>query len=405
MRILHLADLHLGKKLNGYDLTEDQEEALNQIAMIAKEAKKSPEGLDLIALCGDIYQSSMPSGASLHVMTAFLEKLMPLNVPIFMLSGNHDSDARISYLSPLLSQANVFVTTSFDGKLQTRTIADAEKAQAQMHAQVNERSEEKVQSYEGTGVDVHMLPFIKPIQVKDFFPDEEITTYEDAVGAVIRHSDIDPDKINIFLGHQCVTGSEEAGSEERIIGGSEDVGLKVFEPFDVVLLGHIHRPQTMKKENPLVSYAGSLLPYSAKEAGQVKTVSLITVNGKDEAPTIERIPYQIKRQVRQVEGYFDDLMLLRPTEDLVSVTLLDEYPPMDYVQSLRSVFRCLLEVKVKDITGALNIQSVDAEADDLEDKDDLSLFEEFYAFATGRELPEEGKALLKELFETEGEAT
>lgn len=397
MRILHLADLHLGKKLNGYDLIEDQEEALDQIVSIAKEAKKSPEGLDMIALCGDIYQSSMPSGASLHAMTAFLKKLMPLNVPIFMLSGNHDSDARIAYLSPLLKEANVFVTTAFDGKLQTQKLACTKEK----HAAGAEGSD----TFKTPDIEVHMLPFIKPIQVKEFFPDEEITTYEDAVGAVIRNAAIDPKKINIFLGHQCVTGSEEAGSEERIIGGSEDVGLKVFEPFDVALLGHIHRPQTMKKESPLVSYAGSLLPYSAKEAGQVKTVSLITVNKKDEAPTIERIPYPIKRQVRQVEGYFDEFMMQRPTDDLISVTLLDERPPLDYVQSLRSVFRCLLEVKVKDITGALNIQSVDGEIDDLEDKDDLSLFEEFYTFATGRELPEDGKVLLKELFETEGEAT
>ncbi len=382
MRILHLADLHLGKKLNGYDLIEDQEEALEKVAAIAKEAKMSPEGLDMIALCGDIYQSSMPSGASLHAMTVFLEKLMALDVPVFMLSGNHDSDARISYLSPLLQKAKVYTTAAFQGTLQKKTILTKDGE-----------------------ADVYMLPFIKPVQVRDWYPEEEITTYEEAVRAVICHADIDPSRRTILLCHQCVTGSEEAGSEERIIGGSEDVGVRVFDGLSLVLLGHIHRPQTIKKENPMITYAGSLLGYSANEAGQTKSVSLITLKGKDEVPVLERIPYEPKRKIRKVEGYFEDLMLLPPTEDLCVVTLLDERPPFDYVPSLRTVFRCLLEVKIKDLYGALKIQTVDGGAPDLEEKDDLSLFEEFYAFSTGRELPEDGKTLLKELFEQEGGTT
>ena len=336
----------------------------------------------MIALCGDIYQSSMPSGASLHAMTVFLEKLMALDIPVFMLSGNHDSDARISYLSPLLQKAKVYTTAAFQGTLQKRTILTKDGE-----------------------ADVYMLPFIKPVQIREWYPEEEITTYEDAVQTVIRHADIDPQRRSILLCHQCVTGSEEAGSEERIIGGSEDVGVKVFDGFRLVLLGHIHRPQLIRKENPMITYAGSLLGYSANEAGQTKSVSLITLKSKDEAPVIERIPYEPKRKIRKVEGYFEDLMLLPPTEDLCVVTLLDERPPLDYVPSLRTVFRSLLEVRIKDLYGALRIQTVDGDKTDVEDMDDLSLFEEFYAFSTGRELPEDGKTLLKELLDQEGGTT
>ena len=238
MKLLHIADLHLGKKLHGYDLLEDQKAALLEILKIAEREKPN-----VCLIAGDVYQTSTPQGNAMELMSDFLYRLSELGIEVFMISGNHDSSQRISYLSQLLKRANVHVTDRFEGRLQTVMTED-----------------------EFGPVAIHLLPFIKPIEVRAQLPGCTASTYEEAVRAVIEASEIDPAIRNVLVCHQYVTGSEEGGSEERIVGGSEDITLAALEAFDFVAMGHVHKPQTFQRGR--AETGPDLVPAPAQGAGR-----------------------------------------------------------------------------------------------------------------------------------------
>ncbi len=373
MKLLHIADLHLGKRLHGYDLLEDQRAALLEILKIAEREKPQ-----ICLIAGDIYQTSSPQGNAMELMSEFLYRLTGLGVEVFMISGNHDSSQRISYLSQLLKQARVHVSDKFEGRLQTVMTED-----------------------EFGPVAIHLLPFIKPIEVRAAIPGCEASTYEEAMRCVMENSEIDPAIRNVLVCHQFVTGSEEGGSEERIVGGSEDVTLAVLSPFDFTALGHVHKPQPFSMENGhLASYAGSLLPYAVPEGGYDKSASLITLGPKGTKPQLDRIVYPLLRNVRGVTKSFNEIMDMAPSDDLVAVTLTDSrIPAENYRDALRSVFPNLLTVALQnEITyeaGPLDVSSVG------KGRSDLELFEEFYEWSKKETLPEDEKEILKRFLDQE----
>ena len=375
MKLLHIADLHLGKKLHGYDLLEDQKAALLEILKIAEREKPN-----VCLIAGDVYQTSTPQGNAMELMSDFLYRLSELGIEVFMISGNHDSSQRISYLSQLLKRANVHVTDRFEGRLQTIMTED-----------------------EFGPVAIHLLPFIKPIEVRAQLPGCTASTYEEAVRAVIEASEIDPAIRNVLVCHQYVTGSEEGGSEERIVGGSEDITLAALEAFDFVAMGHVHKPQTFRMAGGgLASYAGSLLPYAVSEGGYDKSCSLITLGAKGEEPKLDRILYPLLRKVRGVEESFERIMEMTPTEDLVAVTLTDSrIPAENYQSALRAIFPNLLSVGLKNQeiyeTGPVDVSSVG------KGRSDLELFEEFYEWSKKESLPEdEREIIIRLLNQSEG---
>ena len=212
MRFLHLADLHLGKQMNDWSLLSDQEAILQQIVSIADSEK-----VDAVLIAGDVYQRSSPQAEAMALFDSFVSQLVELGKKVFIISGNHDSALRISYFSSLIKSSGVYVSEAFDGKMQSVTLQD--------------RDGEIV---------IWMLPFLRPSQVKRKLPEEKITTYQDAVEAVLRQSPIDPKKRNILMCHQFITGSETSDSEERAVGGLDNIDAAVFDAFDYVSLGHIH---------------------------------------------------------------------------------------------------------------------------------------------------------------------
>lgn len=178
MKFLHLGDLHLGKTLSDFDLIEDQRYILNQILGIAEK-----ESIDGVLIAGDVYDKSVPREAATKLLDEFLIKLAKKRIKVFMVSGNHDSDERLNYGSTLFASNQIFISAVFDGTLHKQSFADGD-----------------------TEIDIYMLPFVKASQVRHYFPEEEIASYDDAVRIIIRNTPINKKNKNILLAHQFVAG-------------------------------------------------------------------------------------------------------------------------------------------------------------------------------------------------------
>lgn len=315
MRFIHTADLHLGKRMNDISLIDDQIYALEKIHAYAVE-----KAADAVIIAGDIYQSVAPQAEAMRVFNDFVTGLAREGIRVLAISGNHDSASRVAYLGALIRESGVYVSEGFTGDLQQVELED-----------------------EYGGVTVSLLPFIKPVTARRRLGDECIETYQDAVAAIIGRAQIDPARRNVLICHQFITGAEAAGSEELYAGGLECVDARVFDGFDYVALGHIHRAQRVGRET--VRYAGSPLKYSFSEARHEKSVTLVDLREKGEVE-IELLPIVPRHDLRMVEGGMRELMAMPYTEDYVHVTVLDELVPPDARVTLAGVFPNMLRFGV-----------------------------------------------------------
>ena len=354
MRFLHIADLHLGKQMNDLSLLPDQEYILEQIISIAES-----ERADAVLIAGDVYQRSSPQAEAMALFDAFVSRLARLGKKVFVISGNHDSALRVSYFASLVKSSGVYVTEAFDGTLQSITLQD--------------RDGEIV---------VWMLPFLRPSQVKRKLPEEKITTYQDAVEAVLRQTPIDPKKRNLLLCHQFITGCETSDSEERAVGGLDNIDVYVFNAFDYVALGHIHNPQKVLRDT--LRYAGSPLKYSFSEASHNKSVTIVDVLEKGDI-TVRTEPLYPLHDVRMIEGMLDDLMNLPYSEDYLWVTVHDELPPPDARVTLSVNFPNMMKYS---IVNSRTKQDIDVLAtQSMENKDIRELFCDFYRLQNNDQIP------------------
>ena len=188
MRLLHLGDLHLGKAVGGFDLVEDQRYILDEILKITDE-----KSVDAVLIAGDVYDKSVPSEAATKLLDYFLNALVEKKVTVFMISGNHDSDDRLNFGSRIFKNSGIFISAKFDGHLAGHVFRAG-----------------------GTEINVYLLPFIKASQVKHYFPEETVETYEDAVKVVLKSADIDEKKCNLLVAHQFVAGK----GSDPVLGGS-----------------------------------------------------------------------------------------------------------------------------------------------------------------------------------------
>lgn len=303
MKILHLGDLHLGKSLGDFDLFDDQKYILEQILELI-----DMRSVDAVLIAGDVYDKSIPSEAATRLLDNFLVNLTKRKVKAFIISGNHDSDDRLNFGSQLFESNDIYISSVFDGKLHKYPINDKE----------NE-------------VNIYMLPFIKASQVRHFYPDSKIESYEDAVRTVLDNTEIDSGKLNILVAHQFVTGqgedpalggSESAGTQS--VGLVEKIGYRCFDAFDYVALGHIHSPQRIGRDG--VRYSGSPLKYSLSEVNNNKSVPIITLNGKNDI-NIELVHLKPMRDMRHIKGKIKDLLdkaNVKTPDDFIYATLTDE---------------------------------------------------------------------------------
>ena len=357
MKLMHLSDLHIGKRLNDISLIEDQAHALHEVCALSVS-----ENVDGVMIAGDVYQKASPQAEAMTVFNDFVTRLSELGKKVFVISGNHDSDRRISYFSKLLKKSDIYVTDAFDGTLQRVEVFD-----------------------EFGRVNVWLLPFVKPVHVKKFYPDEKIETYEDAVKAVFAHSPIDENERNILICHQLVTGAETCDSEESAVGGLDNISPSAFDGFDYVALGHIHKPQRAGREH--MRYAGSLLKYSLSEKDHKKSVTIVNVleKGKIEVESHALSPL---RDVREVKGEMDALMRMPYSEDYVRCVVTDELPPPDARVTLSTVFPNMIKFSIENSKTQVDydINTVN----DVESKSVEELFSEFYRLQNGGQEPTDG---------------
>lgn len=376
MKFMHIADLHLGKMLSDVSFVDDQRFILMQMLDIA-----SAQHVDAVLIAGDIYQKSSPPAEAMALFDWFLTSLTEKGLKVFIISGNHDSAQRVSYFSSLVRSSGVFVSENFDGHLQRITLAD-----------------------EFGELDIHLLPFLKPIYVRRWLPAEKISTYQDAVCAVLRNSDIDNSRRNILLCHQFITGSETSDSEEKAVGGLDNIDAAVFDAFDYVALGHIHKPQPMTRAS--LRYSGSPLKYSFSESNHKKSVVILEMNEKGSLD-ITTVPLQPKRDMRLIEGMLGDIMQAPYSEDYVWVTVNDELVPPDAKLMLSTVFPNMLKFSISN--SRTKYDSDVTAADSLEDKSVLELFSDFYRTQNNDREPSEAHmqlltGILKEMEDDRREA-
>ena len=363
MRLFHLSDLHLGKKLNEAPLLEDQRFLLAQIVALVAEHKP-----DAVLIAGDVYDRPVPSADAVSLLDTFLTRLAELGAPVLLISGNHDSAERLAFGAQLFSTRRVYVSPVFDRE----------------HAAIA-----PVRFTDGHGaVCLWMLPFIKPAHVRAALPDLPCDTYTQAMQSVIGTLFIDPGERNVLLCHQYITGGERAESEEISVGGVDQVDASVFAPFDYVALGHLHRAQSVAR--PTVRYCGSPMPYSFSEVKDHKGVTLVTLLGKGDV-RLETLPLTPKRALRELRGDYETLTLRKNYEhtavdDYLHITLTDAYDVPDALARLQSIYPNLLKLDYDNARtrgGPLNL------TDAPEHASPLALLNSFYALQNGEPMNEE----------------
>lgn len=374
MKFLHTGDLHLGKTLNGFDMSEDQRYILDQILDIADK-----EAVDGVLIAGDVYDKSVPSEAATKLLDYFLLGLAKKGIKVFMVSGNHDSDDRLNYGSALFASNQIFIAAVFDGALHKQSFADG---------------------HTGMGIDVYMLPFVKASQVRHYFPDENIKSYDDAVRLIIGNTPINKKNKNILVAHQFVAGRGEdpmlAGSEgiaAQSVGAVEKIGYDCFEGFDYVALGHIHSPQRVGRDE--IRYAGSPLKYSLSEANNEKSVALITVSA-EERVAIELVPLKPMRNMRHIRGTMKDLLdkkNVKAPEDFIYATLTDEELINDVMGIFQQVYLNTLRIDY-DNSHTREIEQVDI-GRIAGNKSFQELIGDFYRLMYGCEITEEEMAVMR----------
>lgn len=356
MRFLHVADLHLGKQMNDVLLLEDQQAVLDQILHIAAEEKA-----DGVLIAGDVYQRTSPQAEAMALFDSFVSRLVRDGRKVFVISGNHDSALRLSYFSSLVKSSGLYVTETFNGELQHVELHDADGE-----------------------LTVWMLPFLRPAQVKRALPEEKITSYQDALQAVLRHAPIDHSKRNVLMCHQFILGCEVCDSEELSVGTLDHIDGAIFDGFDYVALGHIHKPQRVLRDT--LRYAGSPLKYSFSEANHKKSVTIVDLQEKGEV-TVRTVPLYPLHDVRLIEGRLDELMQMPYSEDYVWITIHDELPPPDAKVTLTVNFPNMMKFSVVNSKTKYDLDVKAAET--LENKSVAELFCDFYRLQNNDQLPGE----------------
>ncbi len=381
MKLLHLGDLHIGKSLGEYNLIEDQKYILKQIFDIITE-----HSVDAVLIAGDVYDKAIPSEEAVALFDYFLCKLSSMNVKTFVISGNHDSDERLNFGSSLFEANGLYIASKYNGNLYKKELED-----------------------EYGRMNVYLLPFVKASQVRHFYPDEEIDTYDKAVKVIVNKAEINENERNVLVAHQFVAG----GGEEPQLGGSENVsvqnvglveriGTDCFDKFDYVALGHIHSPQRIGRDE--IRYSGSPLKYSLSEVNNNKSVPIVTVGKKGEV-NIELIPLKPFRNMRHLKGKLEQLLHqdnIEDTNDFIYVTLTDEAPINDVMGIFQQYYPNTIKIDY-DNAHTKAIEQVDISRI-MEKKSFGEFISDFYQYIYGCDISEEEMKVMNEVAREAGVA-
>lgn len=376
---MHLADLHLGKRVNGFSMMEDQEYILNRILEIMEE--EQPDGL-LIA--GDVYDKTIPPAEAVRRMDDFLTAVAAKHVPVFLISGNHDSAERVAFGHQLMQGSGIWISPVYDGTIRHHTLEDR-------WGEVN----------------IYLIPFLRPSVVRSFFPDVEIEDYTDALRTIVEDLQVDTSRRNVVLAHQFVTAAgalpETCDSEQLSVGGLDRVDGSVFSPFDYTALGHLHGPQRVGSET--IRYAGSPLKYSFSELHQKKSVTVAELRAKGETE-IRQIPLQPRREMIELRGTFEEILEEarkkgEPQTDYYHMILTDETDVVDALSRLREYYPniMLLDYDNRRTRSQKEVEQLDR----VEERTPGELFAALYEQQNGQEMDSDRKeyldGLIREIWE------
>ena len=372
MKLMHLSDLHLGKRVNGFSMIDDQRHVLEQILALAGEEKP-----DAALLCGDIYDKTVPSAEAVELFDEFLSRLAE-HCPTYIISGNHDSAERLAFGGRLMEKAGVYLSPVYDGTVAT----------------IQQKDEY------GT-VCFHLLPFLKPAQVRRFYPEETIESYTDAVRAALSGIDLHDGNRHVLLAHQFVTGSERCESEELSIGGSDNVDAAAFEGFDYVALGHLHGAQRAGGEH--IRYCGTMLKYSFSEAKHCKSVVFAQL-GERGSLTVFTRGLKPLRDLKELQGTYEELMSRSYyydtdlPESYLHITLTDEEDVPEALGRLRTVYPYIMKLSYDNERTRARQNPLQAEA--MPESSPLELFGLLYEKQNNRALGDDQRAYLTGLIES-----
>ena len=379
MRLLHLGDLHIGKKVNKINLLEDQYFALGKV--IERFGKDDIDGL---MIAGDLYDTSYPSSETVACVDWFLSELSAFNKPIFIISGNHDSPERISYASKLLAKQNVYISPTFKGEIE--------------HVEIEDKF---------GPLNVWLFPFVKPMHVRPYFEDAEINDYSDAFRVLVDSCDIDPNQRNIAVVHQFIVGGgkepETSESEVKQVGGLDNVDASIFDVFDYVAMGHIHKSQAMGRST--CRYSGSLLKYSFSETNYIKEFPIVDIREKSDDVALDFFSFKPLRDMREVKGSLAEVLSEEVDEkmraDYMHITLTDDHAEFQEMQKLYIKYPNTMLIDFDN--HATQTAGVDMGfADVSTKKTPLEYFEEFYELIEGHGLDDEERALMIEVINSVG---
>ena len=371
MKLFHLSDLHIGKRVNEFSMIEDQKYILTQILYAADQEK--PDG---ILISGDVYDRTIPTAEAVQVFDAFLTRLSEQKIPAFIISGNHDSAERLAFGSSLMGKSGIYFSKVYDGTVEKIPMQDAY----------------------GT-VWIYLLPFLRPSTIRHALPEraEEVQSAADAVRIALEQTKIDEKERNVLLAHQFVTGAKRCDAEELQVGDVDQIPAELFASFEYVALGHIHSPQKVGRET--VRYCGAPLKYSFSEAGQEKSITVVELKEKGSVD-LRTIPLKPLHDLRKIRGMYLEVTAKsfyenRDCEDYLQVTLTDEEDVPDGMAKLRTIYPNLMRLEYDNKRTRSNAEVRVAER--VEEKSELELFQEFYELQNNQSMTEVQEQFVEEL--------
>lgn len=371
MKLFHLSDLHIGKRVNEFSMIEDQKYILTQILYAADQEK--PDG---ILISGDVYDRTIPTAEAVQVFDAFLTRLSEQKIPVFIISGNHDSAERLAFGSSLMGKSGIYFSKVYDGTVEKIPMQDAH----------------------GT-VWIYLLPFLRPSTIRHALPEraEEVQSVADAVRIALEQTKIDEKERNVLLAHQFVTGAKRCDAEELQVGDVDQIPAELFASFDYVALGHIHSPQKVGRET--VRYCGAPLKYSFSEAVQEKSITVVELKEKG-CVDLRTIPLKPLHDLRKIRGTYLEVTAKsfyenRDCEDYLQVTLTDEEDVPDGMAKLRTIYPNLMRLEYDNKRTRSNAEVRAAER--VEEKSEQELFQEFYELQNNQPMTEVQEQFVEEL--------
>ncbi|HZK41841.1 MAG TPA: exonuclease SbcCD subunit D [Clostridia bacterium] len=377
MRFIHVADLHLGKRVHEYSMIEDQRIMLASLLDLCREERP-----DALLMAGDIYDKSIPSLEAMRLLEDFLLELSALDLQVMIIAGNHDSGERLAFGGPFFKAHKLHLAGVFSGRLDRVDLMGREGP-----------------------VSFHLLPFVRPADVRPYFPDQEISSVSQAVSAALSTMEPGPGR-QVLMAHQFVTcrGQTPLRSDSEVlqIGSLDQMDASVFQAFDYVALGHLHRMQQLG-QGPLY-YSGSPLAYSFSEIGQTKGALLVDLAGDGRA-TVRQVPLKARHAMRRIQGKLDVLLeegrQLEVREDparldYLEIILTDQEPVTDPMNRLKSLYPQLMRLRFERDFLEDDRQDAMLDGEDLRSMSLLDLFSDFFLSQTGRPLTDRQRAIVKE---------